>query len=419
MSAADLTATLRVALPARAIRARLSASIESPSWASYLPMEWLGFQPSDVRDAAPGQHSDAQAMKIVSRSHLGADQCGYYALSVKGGCISPGNSAGQHIFHASIPYSSLTSPTNVLVDTPTELQPGLRVGAALRSPTHAERAPKEAKGNTSGFAGQVWRLARDPQGCRDVQRALEISDNNEERAALAFELRGHVWEAVRCPHANHVIQKCITTMKPQASQFIIDELVASGSPRGLGGASQASRHRYGCRIVERLIEHCPPSQVKRLLDELIVDAMSLCRHPYGNYVMQHLLEHGPADHRQKLTRILEQHAHTVGTDCYARAVVSKALTHGARADQVALARALLREPGLIATMARTRHGHVAAKFALQHLDGADRQEACRQLYKDVAVLRASRYGRFVASCLTQLEPSPRNKYMLHGVVGGA
>ena len=122
--------------------------------------------------------------------------------------------------------------------------------------------------------------------------------------------------------------------------------------------------------------------------------------------MQHLLEHGPPDQGRRLTRMLELHAHTAGSDCYARAVVSKALAHGVHADQVALARALLREPGLIATMARTRHGHTAAKFVLQNLQGADGAEARRQLAAELPVLRASRYGRFVATCLTSREGAP-------------
>lgn len=267
----------------------------------------------------------------------------------------------------------------------------------------------------SPVAGQVWKLARDPNGCREVQCAFETLDP-EECAALASELRGHIWEAARCPHANHVVQKCILSLKPKAAQFIIDELLNNGL--GPNAISQVARHRYGCRIVERLIERCEESQVRRLVEGLVPDAVQLAKHPYGNYVMQHILEHGPSDQRSKLTSILVHHAHAVGSDCYARAVVSKALAFGSPEDQVKLAQALVREVGLITTMARTRHGHVAAKYVLQHLDGADRAEACRQLSQEVSALRQSRYGRFVAACLGDAEGPIGSQYMVQAALGG-
>jgi len=273
------------------------------------------------------------------------------------------------------------------------------------SPAVCSTEGQEAKEHTAelpdpspaSVVSNVWALSREAQGCRQVQKALETARSDEARNAIAAELQGHVWEAMRCPHANHVLQKCIVALRPKASQFIIDELLST--TQGGGGISQAARHRYGCRIVERLVEHCPPGQVSELVEKLVADATALSKHPYGNYVMQHLLEHGPTDQRRRLVASLKENAAAAGSDCYARAVISKALTHGAREDQVALGRALLREPGLLTTMARTRHGHVAAKFVLLHLNGPEQEEARRQLTLDLEVIRASRYGRFVVACL--------------------
>eukprot|EP00425_Heterocapsa_triquetra_P047058 CAMPEP_0195074424 /NCGR_PEP_ID=MMETSP0448-20130528/17536_1 /TAXON_ID=66468 /ORGANISM="Heterocapsa triquestra, Strain CCMP 448" /LENGTH=223 /DNA_ID=CAMNT_0040106677 /DNA_START=15 /DNA_END=683 /DNA_ORIENTATION=- len=210
-------------------------------------------------------------------------------------------------------------------------------------------------------AGYVWKLSRDAEGCRAVQNALEGAGSDQARAVLAAELRGHIWEALRCPHANYVLQKCITTMRPQASQFIIDEL----QRRGPGAATQAARHRFGCRILERLLEHCLPSQVRGLVEALVGDAVSLASHPYGNYVVQHILEHGAPDQQARLAGLFADHVLMLGSDSYASAVVAKALTHGSQEGRVGLAQALLKAPGLLPAMAHTRHGHVAAKFVLQ------------------------------------------------------
>merc|ERR1719191_966809 len=118
---------------------------------------------------------------------------------------------------------------------------------------------------------------------------------------------------MRCPHANYVIQKCISVMRPANLQFIIDEL-ALGSP---GMVTYAARHKYGCRIVQRLLEHGLPAQVQKLAERLLDDAVATCLHPYGNYVMQHLVEHGTPAQRSRLSLVLQQHAEVLGSDAHA------------------------------------------------------------------------------------------------------
>lgn len=366
------------ALPARAIRSRLQAASETPSWAVYLP-------------CSP-RLGDGQVTGVVPWQQ--APQPG---ASDSAGSVTSGAPTSQRkgIFLA----EALAEPC----------QKGCQVDSGNGCGGRQVSATDTSEENTVqdvDVAGHVWSLSREAQGCRQVQQALERAISDEDRQSLASELAGHVWEALRCPHANFVIQKCISTLRPQAAQFIIDEIMrGNASGDRSSGASQAARHRYGCRILERLLEHCPPGQVERLVEEIINDSVSLAKHPYGNYVIQHLLEHGQPDQRRRVTKLLQVNAHSAGSDCYARAVISKALSFGQREDQVALARALLREPGLICTMARTRHGHVAAKFILQNLEVGDREEACRQLSQDAQVLRASRYGRFVAACLEGNEPA--------------
>jgi pumilio RNA-binding family len=245
--------------------------------------------------------------------------------------------------------------------------------------------------------GRIWEMSQDPVGCREIQRAFESASTETEREALAAELQGHVCEAMRCPHANYVLQKCVSVMRPASLQFIIDELTLK-SP---GMVTFAARHKYGCRIIQRLLEHCLPAQVQNLADRLLDDAVATSLHPYGNYVMQHLVEHGTSEQRRFLSRLLQEHADVVGSDAHAGAVVGKAMTFGSRADQADLARALTRPPGLLPCMARNRHGYSAARATLRVLEGADYVEACRQILAEEPSLRSSRYGQLVLSCLKQ------------------
>eukprot|EP00927_Polykrikos_kofoidii_P020225 TRINITY_DN19538_c0_g1_i1.p1 TRINITY_DN19538_c0_g1~~TRINITY_DN19538_c0_g1_i1.p1 ORF type:complete len:309 (-),score=51.39 TRINITY_DN19538_c0_g1_i1:231-1082(-) len=189
--------------------------------------------------------------------------------------------------------------------------------------------------------GRIWSLSRDADGCRQVQRILEDTKNgdDEAREALLMELCGHVWEALRCPHANYVVQKFIVTTRPQALQFIVDELMSRP-----GAIIWAAQHRYGCRIIQRLVEFCQQDQTSCLVELVLPEAMRIAHHQFGNYVLQQILEHGSSSHVRVLMKVIEENASELGADPYSCAVLSKALTLGATEDRCAVARALLKAP---------------------------------------------------------------------------
>jgi len=211
------------------------------------------------------------------------------------------------------------------------------------------------------ITGRVWRLSRDARGCRKVQQALETATDDEECAAIAAELKGHIWEAVRCPHANHVIQKCIIMLRPRSVQFILDEIMEGPI------VFQAVRHKYGCRVVQRLVEQCLPDQVHRLAEAILSDAYWLSRHPYGNYVVQHLLEHGMNSQCQRIMESVAANLHGLAWDAHGRSVVNACLFHGPAEGKAVLAHALLQEPFLLKDMSQTRHGRLAARIAQEML----------------------------------------------------
>lgn len=58
-----------------------------------------------------------------------------------------------------------------------------------------------------------------------------------------------------------------------------------------------SQHTYGCRVVQRVLEHCDDPDVKeRFMVEILKDVLALSTNIYSNYVIQHVLEFGsPAE----------------------------------------------------------------------------------------------------------------------------
>jgi hypothetical protein len=238
------------------------------------------------------------------------------------------------------------------------------------------------------LVGRVWHKSLHPRGCREVQEALSNGDNST-RAAIAFEMRGHAWQAVESPHANHVLQKCIVELTPEASQPIIDELMSRR-----GAAAYLARHRYGCRVVERLVEHCRPEQLGEMICGILAEVESLFVDHFGNFVVQHLFEYGSDDTRRQLAEAVLARLQKLSSDPRGVAVVAKALEFSPVEERVALARALLRKPGQLVRIA-TQHQGKEVALALIRMKDPEGQEArkCFGKLEARGVLASSRYGR--------------------------
>jgi len=240
----------------------------------------------------------------------------------------------------------------------------------------------------ASLQSQVWRLSQDAQGCRVVQRALEEAESDAVRRAIALELTGHVGEATTSPHGNFVVQKCIALLPATALDFIIVELCMNHIP-------WVARNKFGCRVLQRLLEKCPPAQLCGVVDALLPELAELARHPYGNYVVQHLLEHASAGSKRRVVVVLASEARRLVEDYIGCAVVIVGLSKGAEEHRRLLARTLVNEPELLTQVACARRGHVVVSCVLQLLRGAERDAARGELAARREILRQSRFGRRV------------------------
>jgi len=265
------------------------------------------------------------------------------------------------------------------------------------------RAAAEPAGEAASGAAEAGRGAAlsSAEGSRAFQAAMREARSNEERAALAGELRGLVWQAIRCPNANHALQKCIEVLPAQATNFIFDELAAGPDGCG-GGIGLAARHRYGCRVLERLVEQGHSDWYGALLDALVADSAELSVHAWGSYVIQSTLEHAPRKWRRKLHRMIERNIGLADTKPYARAVISKAIENAEDGELASLAQAISSRPGLLSRMACTRHGYPGVLHLLRALAGAEVHEIRRQLTEEMDTFRRTRYGRIVVAVLKDI-----------------
>ncbi|CAN0426296.1 unnamed protein product, partial [Ectocarpus fasciculatus] len=158
----------------------------------------------------------------------------------------------------------------------------------------------------SFLVGHAVQLSLQMYGCRVVQKALEYS-SIDTLIALVSEFCGQARGVMKCvqdQNGNHVVQKCIevvsTTAKTEGQylhshiQFIIDGFV--------GQVEKLSMHAYGCRVIQRILEHCIDEQKQVILEEIKDSFSVLIQDQYGNYVIQHVLKHGRPTDRGRLMR---------------------------------------------------------------------------------------------------------------------
>lgn len=342
-----------------------------------------------------------QAKQVPTLSFLGRE-----ASKDAASCLEDHSTACASPASMSLDLSGCVSPSDAFFDPPCEavrLPPGFHSGGCL-VPDYGDASnvwtpeslpvisnercqshlPLERTCTLTEVTNRVWLLSQDRAGCRQVQCALEES-KRETCQAIASELRGHVWEAVEHCHANFVLQRCIERLSSHGSQWIIDEL------QRLGSATYLATHRFGCRIFERLLEHCTAEQVHPLVDELLCDNVgAICADQFGNYVFQHLLEHLVDEgQRRRLMEALVMNVGWMCTDYYAAGVVSHALVHCSVEEKRVLGSALLEHPDQLLQMVTQRFGRLIVERLVQvHWPG--REELCSALTARLAMHRRNR-----------------------------
>ncbi|PIA54691.1 hypothetical protein AQUCO_00900926v1 [Aquilegia coerulea] len=170
------------------------------------------------------------------------------------------------------------------------------------------------------LTGHVLTLSLQMYGCRVIQKAIEVVDLDQQTEMVA-ELDGHIMRCVRDQNGNHVIQKCIECIPQEAIDFIVssfyDQVVT------------LSTHPYGCRVIQRVLEHCDSSKTQQIMmDEIMQSVCKLAKDQYGNYVVQHVLEHGKPHERTAIITQLAGQIVEMSQQKFASNVVEKCLAFG-------------------------------------------------------------------------------------------
>jgi len=248
----------------------------------------------------------------------------------------------------------------------------------------------ERKEALNALRGSVVKHAFSAEGCRAVQQALQVADL-ETASELLAELHGHIRWAAVSPHGNYLVQKIVEVMPPSHGSFVVKEL------RGV--AAELARHRYGCRIFCRLVEHSVGSEdFTELVTELLADALGLSHHQFGHYVMQSVLEHGSQEHRKQLVAALCYDVRKSAHHRWANHVIETALSYCAAEEQYSIALSLGTwdedASDAMVSLAQTQFGSFVIK-ALIRVPGEPGRAAWAHVQHARSQLEVNWYGKRV------------------------
>lgn len=157
---------------------------------------------------------------------------------------------------------------------------------------HGTQVQKTILANT--MDGHMLSLSLQMYGCRVVQKAIEFV-LPEQQVAIVKELEPHVLRCVKDANGNHVIQKLIERISQERLGFV---------SMFRGSVYDLATHPYGCRVLQRCLEHLSEEYTRPLLDELHNYTNTLMQDQFGNYVIQFVIEHGrPHDRNLVLDRL--------------------------------------------------------------------------------------------------------------------
>lgn len=282
--------------------------------------------------------------------------------------------------------------------------------------------PEQCESLAAILRGQAVALSMQMYGCRVVQKALEyVSRERLVELVREFEAPQALIDCVHDSNGNHVIQKCIEVVSKAARvaespdmeqylsgriQFIIDQFQ--------GQVKELSSHPYGCRVVQRILEHCTNSQKDVVLEELRACCGELIQDCYGNYVIQFVMQHGcEADQailmKDVMDNLLEYSQHK-----FASNVVEKCLQFASHKDRNDMIWKIINATFDLAnpvdkmghcfleTMVRDPYANYVVQKIIEVSDERQRGAIMRYVKDNITQLRKYTYGKHIIICLEKI-----------------
>ncbi|KAK9755281.1 hypothetical protein RND81_01G014700 [Saponaria officinalis] len=243
----------------------------------------------------------------------------------------------------------------------------------------------------------VLNLSLQMYGCRVIQKAIEVVDVDQ-KIKMVQELDGHIMRCVRDQNGNHVIQKCIECVPEDHIQFIVESFFDQ--------VVTLSTHPYGCRVIQRVLEHCEnPVTQSKVMDEILGSVSMLAQDQYGNYVVQHVLEHGKPHERTAIIKELAGKIVIMSQQKFASNVVEKCLTFADAEQREILVNEMLgttdeNEP--LQAMMKDQFANYVVQKVLETCSDEHREHILSRIKVHLNALKKYTYGKHIVARVEKL-----------------
>ena len=162
---------------------------------------------------------------------------------------------------------------------------------------------------------------------------------------------------------------------------------------------ELSCHPYGCRIVQRLLEHCTPAQKELLLDQVLANTDHLLLDQYGNYVIQHILEHGEAVNKSRIVARIEGRVLMLSQHKFASNVVEKCVSNASRQERGRLIVEVCQEDNCLGSMIKDQYGNYVVQKMIDTAEDADLDILMSKIRLHSGSLHKFSYGKYILAKL--------------------
>lgn len=233
--------------------------------------------------------------------------------------------------------------------------------------------------------------------CRVLQKALERV-TEPLQVKILNQIRHVISRCMKDQNGNHVIQKAIEKVRPEFVQFIVDTLLGDADT-----IFDMSVDPYGCRVIQRCLEHCIESQTRPIIEGIHERFDDIANNQYGNYVVQHVIIHGTEDDRLLIVTRVADKLFDFASHKYSSNVIEKCLERGSIHHKNMLVRAACSQRDgcmpVVVQMMKDQYANYVVQKMFEQVTPEQRRDLILTVRSHIPILRQFSHGKHILAKL--------------------
>ncbi|KAG1170614.1 hypothetical protein G6F70_006970 [Rhizopus microsporus] len=328
--------------------------------------------------------------------------------------------------------------------------------------------------NVSDFAGRLYDLCKDQNGCRFLQRKIEENANeeldlifndiyshfaelmidpfgnylcqkllekcnDEQRIQLIQIIRPHLIDIALNMHGTRAIQRlveCVSTH--EQIQYVISALSAHVAPliKNLNGnhviqkclrhlsseynqfiynavckhCVEIASHKHGCCVLQRCLDFATPQQKDQLVGEISKHTLVLVQDPFGNYVVQYILDLQVPNYIESINQHFIHHVCTLSIQKFSSNVIEKCIRTASPQTRRLLVHELI-ECETIDKLVQDSFANYVIQTSLDYADEDQREQLVYRIRPFLSTIRHAPHGKRIYSRIISHQRQNKDKIL--------